>query len=169
MSANSSLLVEMLWRLKRGADQGQCPGVQFIHLNNLLRDIEYREDILRRIEASGSDDLKTLVQEIRAADTGEPLMAKPRGQRYEPRERQPKLPRSRGFKTAAWAFPVVAAAAVIVGFTAFENKAVRISQDILADTIWEAGKTYILEKTVYVEQGANLTIENGVTVTRRGR
>lgn len=164
MSANSSLLIEMLWRLKRGVDQGQCPGVQFIHLNNLLRDVQYRDDILSRVEIAGSDELKALVKDIREADVGEPLMAAPRTQRYEPQEKQAKAPAKRGFKTAAWAFPVVTTAAAIVGFTAFENKTVRISQDVIADTTWEAGKTYVLEKTIYVDQVASLTIESGVTV-----
>ncbi|WP_148862121.1 hypothetical protein [Marinobacter fonticola] len=164
MSAKSSLLIEMLWRLKRVVDQGQCPGVQFIHLNNLLRDVPYRHDILTRVEAAGSSELKALVKDIRAADTGEPLMAAPRTQRYEKAETPSANPRGRAFKTTAWALPVVATAAVIVGFTAFENKTVRVGQDVLADTTWKAGKTYVLEKTIYVDQGANLTIENGVTV-----
>lgn len=75
MSDRSSLLVEKLWRLKRLIDKGECPGVSFVHLNNLLREPGYRSDVLRRVEGAGSEKLKRLAEEIRAEDTGAPLMA----------------------------------------------------------------------------------------------
>ena len=76
MSGQSSLLVEKLWRLKRRIDKGQCPGVDFIHLNVLLREPAYRADVLRRVETNGSPELQALAREIMANDPGEPLMAK---------------------------------------------------------------------------------------------
>ena len=76
MSGQSSLLVEKLWRLKRRIDKGQCPGVDFIHLNVLLREPAYRADVLRRVETNGSPELQALAREIMANDPGEPLMTK---------------------------------------------------------------------------------------------
>lgn len=76
MADESSLLVEKLWRLKRRIDKGQCPGVDFVHLNVLLREPGYRTDVLRRVEANGSPELQALAREIMANDDGLPLMAK---------------------------------------------------------------------------------------------
>ncbi|WP_111497601.1 hypothetical protein [Marinobacter bohaiensis] len=165
MSASSSLIVEKLWRLKRAVDQGHCQGVEFIHLNNLLRDPAYREDILDRVAIGGDDELKALVREIRQSDDGQPLMATSRRQTYQTDPAQPR--RKGGFRASrvlAWALPVAAAGAAMVGFTHFDNRTVHISDDIVTDTTWESGKTYVLDKKVYVDQGANLTIESGVTV-----
>ena len=76
MSGDSSLLVEKLWRLKRRIDKGACPGVEFVHLNTLLREPNYRADVLRRVESAGTPELKALAREIREVDSGEPLMAR---------------------------------------------------------------------------------------------
>ncbi len=55
--------------------------------------------------------------------------------------------------------PATAAAALAaVGFTAFEPQTIRVHEDIIADTVWESGKTYVLEKAIFVES-ANLTLE----------
>lgn len=50
MSDHSSLLVERLWKLKRSIDKGRCQGIDFVHLNALLREPAYRADVLRRVE-----------------------------------------------------------------------------------------------------------------------
>lgn len=62
MSGDSSLLVEKLWRLKRRIDKGACPGVEFVHLNTLLREPNYRADVLRRVESAGTPELKALAR-----------------------------------------------------------------------------------------------------------
>ncbi|KAA1175844.1 hypothetical protein FWJ25_01540 [Marinobacter salinexigens] len=163
MSGDSSLLVEKLWRLKRRIDKGACPGVEFVHLNTLLREPGYRADVLRRVEQSGTEELKALAREIQANDTGQPLMADSSTTRIttpaEDTRKKSGWLRRRGLILV----PALAIGAVAAGFTAFENRAVRIDTDISHDTIWETGRRYILEKTVYVEN-ANLTIEPGVTI-----
>ena len=75
MSENASLLVEQLWQLKRLVDRGECSDIQFVHLNNLLREPNYRADVLRRAESSGSDKVRRLVRDIRVNDPGKALMA----------------------------------------------------------------------------------------------
>lgn len=165
MSDQSSLLVEKLWQLKRLIDKGECPSVNFVHLNNLLREPGYRNDVLRRVEATGSDRLKRLVADIRAEDTGVPLMATPATVSAKSAKPQTATKQRSWFRrNLVWMAPGAATAALaIVGFTAFEPQTVRISDDITTDTVWESGKTYILERAVVVDN-AQLTIESGVTV-----
>jgi hypothetical protein len=163
MSDNSSLLVEKLWRLKRRIDKGQCPGIDFIHLNVLLREPAYRADVLRRVELNGSLELQKLARDIIAEDAGEPLMAKSTAEVLDtPKERT----RHPGWlrRNALVVAPITAVfAATIAGFTAFEDRAVKVQEDIVTDTVWETGRRYILDGTIYVD-GARLTIQPGVTV-----
>lgn len=165
MSDQSSLLVERLWQLKRLIDKGECPAVTFVHLNNLLREPGYRSDVLRRVEANGSERLKRLAEDIRATDTGAPLMATPSAGPEKITDPESKPGRHSWFRrNLVWMAPgTVAGALAIVGFTAFEPQTVRVHEDIITNTVWASGKTYILEKSIFVES-AQLTIESGVTV-----
>lgn len=163
---SSSLLVEKLWRLKRLVDKGECPQIAFIHLNNLLREPAYRDDVLRRAEASRSEKLKQLAAEIRKEDDGLPLMASAASTTTSGSRKKATSGARRGWfrRSMIWLAPTgVTAAMAVVGFTAFEPQTIRVTDDITTDTVWESGKTYVLEKAVFVE-GANLTIQNGVTV-----
>ena len=63
MSGDSSLLVEKLWRLKRRIDKGACPGVEFVHLNTLLREPNYRADVLRRVESAGRKEARASTED----------------------------------------------------------------------------------------------------------
>jgi len=164
MSDHSSLLVEKLWRLKRRIDKGQCPGVDFVHLNVLLREPAYRSDVLRRVEANGNAELKDLAREIMANDDGMPLMAKSQDQLRDTPVKKPVSRRNWFGRNALVVLPVLGVAlATVAGFTAFENRAVRVDSDITADTTWQAGKRYVLEEKVFVDN-AQLTIEPGVVV-----
>lgn len=163
MSQNASLLVEQLWQLKRLVDRGECTDIQFVHLNNLLREPNYRADVLRRAESSGSDKVRKLVSEIRSADTGAPLMATAasrQGSDKGPATEQPGTRR----KHLVWIAPtLVAGALATVGFTALEPQTIRISDDITSATTWAGDKTYVLEDIVFVDNAA-LTIEAGATI-----
>ncbi|MFC4259711.1 hypothetical protein ACFOZ5_11790 [Marinobacter lacisalsi] len=163
MSQNASLLVEQLWQLKRLVDRGECSDIQFVHLNNLLREPNYRADVLRRAESSGSDKVRKLVREIRAADTGAPLMATTDTRQAATRQPAVEQPRKRR-KHLAWIAPTLVAGVVAtVGFTALEPQTIRISGDITSTTTWTGDKTYLLEDIVFVDN-ASLTIEAGATV-----
>lgn len=164
MSDQSSLLVEKLWRLKRRIDKGQCPGVDFVHLNVLLREPGYRTDVLRRVEVNGSPELQALAREIMANDDGLPLMAKSSDQTLSVDADKPAKSRGWFWRNALVLIPVIGVTvATVAGFTAFENRSVRISTDITSDAVWETGRRYVLEDTIFVEN-AQLTIEPGVTV-----
>ncbi|MDV2078743.1 hypothetical protein [Marinobacter xestospongiae] len=166
MSGQPSLLVEKLWQLKRRIDKGACPGVEFVHLNSLLREPGYRADVLRRVESHGGPEMQALAREIQAADHGEPLMARSRPStlRQDDRDTNQNSNRSWLRRRSTTLIPVAGVAvAAIAGFTAFENRAIRVSDDIVENTVWESGNRYILEKIVFVD-GANLTIEPGVTI-----
>lgn len=163
MSQESTLLVEKLWRLKRLVAKGACPGLQFVHLNNMLREPGYRNDVLARVEASGSDALQRLAAEIRAADDGQPLMQKSVGDL----SRTPGQEQTR----RAWLSPSrlwlligsLFAVALTLGFTSLDSHTVQVKDDIINDTIWQSGRTYILENTIFVD-GADLIIEPGVQI-----
>jgi len=165
MSDQSSLLVEKLWQLKRRVDKGQCPGVDFVHLNVLLREPVYRADVLRRVEANGTPELRALAREILASDNGQALLAQSSSrdtQRLEEPSRRPR--RSWLGRRAMVLVPaLVVGIAIAAGFTAFENRAIRIDTDITTDTVWETGNRYVLEDQIFVENAA-LTIEPGVVV-----
>lgn len=163
MSGDSSLLVEKLWRLKRRIDKGACPGVEFVHLNTLLREPAYRADVLRRVEQSGNAELKALAREITLNDDGQPLTVKDTASHRASSQEQEKETKGWFRRNALLALPALVVAGVAAGFTAFENRAERIDSDIIIDTTWKAGKRYILEKTIYVEN-AHLTIEPGTVI-----
>jgi len=164
MSDHSSLLVEKLWRLKRRIDKGQCPGIDFVHLNVLLREPAYRADVLRRVEANGTNELKALAREIMANDSGQPLMSKPATESLAAPAEKPTRKPSWFNRNLLVVVPVVGTLiAAIAGFTAFENRAVRVTDDIVSNTVWETGNRYILDDIIYVEN-ATLTIQPGVTV-----
>ncbi len=160
----SAQLVEKLWQLKRHIDKGACPGVEFVHLNALLREPGYRSDVLRRVADKGNPELGALVREIQANDTGQPLTAKSQDHvqiaTTTARAARPGW-LSRNLLLILPALCVAVGA--VAGFTAFENRAIRIGSNIVTDTVWSSGNRYILTDTVFVES-ASLTIEPGVTV-----
>ena len=162
MSENASLLVEQLWKLKRLVDRGECSDIQFVHLNNLLREPNYRADVLRRADSSGSERVRKLVRDIREVDPGTALMATTDA--YQPPHRQEATEQPRRRRHLVWAAPVVAAGAIAaVGFTALEPRTIRVSDDITSATVWRGDKTYVLEDIVFVDN-ATLTIEAGATI-----
>jgi len=170
MTDDSSLLVEKLWRLKRKVAKGECPGMEFVHLNNLLRDPDYRKNVLRRVSAQGSEELKQLVSEIRQQDRGESLMTSGSS---GSRERTQHSPQTNGeddsdspsYQKLAWLLPFgfIAIALTLYSFTAPERKIIRVVDNLTSDTRWESDKTYILEKDIFVEN-ARLTIEPGTII-----
>jgi len=164
MSNQTSHLVEKLWQLKRRVDKNQCPGVDFVHLNVLLKEPAYRADVLRRVEANGTPELQALAREIMASDNGQALMAKSVDQVPETFTATHSKQRHWFGRSAMVLIPILGVVvATVVGFTAFENRAVRINSDITSDTVWKTGSRYVLEKTIFVEN-SQLTIEPGVTI-----
>jgi hypothetical protein len=164
MSDHSSLLVERLWKLKRSIDKGHCQGIDFVHLNALLREPAYRADVLRRVEAKGTPELQALARDIMANDTGQSFVAKTPHERLARNNQNTPGNRHRTRRHRLMLVPVLGAFfAAVAGFTAFENRAVRVTQDIVSDTVWETGRRYILEDLIYVEN-AHLTIQPGTII-----
>ena len=119
--------------------------------------------MLRRADVSGSARVRKLVEAIRKADPGTPLIADTGIHRLaEPAPEAEPKPRRR--RHLIWLAPVMAAAAAItVGFTALESKTERVSGSITTPTVWTGDKTYVLEGPVFVEN-TTLTIEPGTTI-----
>jgi len=61
-------------------------------------------------------------------------------------------------------FLLYSAVAAMAGTACVRAATVRIDQDITTDTTWAATDTYILDTTIYVRNGATLTIEAGTVV-----
>ncbi|PAV24941.1 hypothetical protein CF392_13530 [Tamilnaduibacter salinus] len=164
MSEASSLIVERLWRLKRGVDNGDCQGLAFVHLNNLLRDPVYRDEVLEQVARQGTDELRALAREIQAMDQGEPLLARSPQPVQHTQRTTATSKRHPWRRRALWLLPAMGTAlAISVGFTAFENRAERIDSDITSVTTWESGRTYILDDIVFV-RNTRLTIQPGARV-----
>ena len=168
MSEHSSLIVERLWRLERGIERGQCEGLAFAHLNNLLRDPTYREEVLEKVIQGGTEPMKKLAREIQSMDSGEALMggytATPRNKPETASEAAASGEGRRGRPSALWLIPALGAAlSVAAGFTLLNDRTDRIRADITSPTTWESGNTYVLEDTIYV-RGTSLTIEAGARV-----
>lgn len=162
MSDQSSLLVEKLWKLKRSVDKGHCHGIDFVHLNALLREPAYRADVLRRVKDKGTPELQALAREIMENDNGQSFVA--RTSHESPRNTPESRPRSWKARYRLALIPILGiAVAAVVGFTAFENRVVRITQDIVSDTVWETGRRYILDGVIYVDN-AHLTIQPGAII-----
>ena len=170
MTDNSPLLVEKLWRLKRMVAKGECPGMEFVHLNNLLRDPDYRDSVLRRVSEQGSETLQQLVFEIREQDRGEILMASGSPENNPKARRAHRAGQEEGSKKSflqklGWLLPlgIIAGSFMMYSFAAPEQKIVRVVDNLNSDTRWESNTTYILEGEIFVEN-ARLTIEPGTTV-----
>ncbi|WP_077531165.1 hypothetical protein [Vreelandella utahensis] len=170
MSDNSPIIVERLWRLKRGIEKGQCDGLAFAHLNNLLRNPAYRDQVLTQVERDGTDAMKELASEIRSLDEGAPLMGSS-GQAQQgadaDADRQGEQASGASRRYGVWILAAITAAlAGLSGFTAWNERTRHIDSDITAPTTWTSGHTYVLEDRIFVRD-TSLTIEPGARVEGR--
>ncbi|MCG8313654.1 MAG: hypothetical protein MI976_10590 [Pseudomonadales bacterium] len=179
--------VSLLWRLKQASDRKSSSEIPYIHFNMLLVDPEYREEIIATVLNSNFQDLKDIAQRLDDASLDGRLIKDPSQvhvTRLTKRETQVSVappaqhidhqivrPQRRILPLVFGALGIVVlsflAASGYLYFreiSSFVNSEHLVSQDILQDTHWKAGDTYVLEKVIYVDAGANLTIDPGVTV-----
>lgn len=186
--------VELLWALKRACDERDRAEMPLVHFRLLLDDPAYRLQVARKALALDDEAMapiaRELVERIEAGRIPDDLSGYARKrQRAElggaaadaPGERKPEASgtgenaseaagEARGRLTrrlvpVALASVMVAASALLYGLSGTSEVAVRDA--ITEDTTWRAGKSYVLQELIFVESGATLTIEPGVTV--RGR
>ncbi len=177
-SGGRARAVNALWNLKRLCDARAAAGMPMIHFKMLLADPEYREDILQRAESLGDSEVRVQVAQIRAMKLQGALAresAAPAASRPPPVEPHVQaIPaQNRGSHASPIIITAVALAAILglayyllpMGQRAAAGpKTVQAPQQILENTTWEAGNTYVLSGPTFVEKGARLTIQPGVQV-----
>ncbi len=170
-------LVAALWKLKQEIGRRSLPEVPFVHLNLLLRQPEYRADIVNRALGSGDEVLVTLAAQIGQMDPGGPLLVDPRDQQWlQERDKQlaaaledeiERASRSgRGYRLGFIA-SAIALLVLTAGYAYWQmggSGVIDVSGTLSDETTWSAGRVYRLQDIVTIAPGVLLRIEPGVTI-----
>ena len=176
--------VTRLWELKRLSDKHTAQGMPFVHFSMLLSDQVYRDGILAKAERSNDTALRDMASELKS------LNLQGRLREAAPTNGSARAsaalsadgfsigaggsggsgakPKSRG---GAWRLIGLAMLGLVLlaGGAWFMTsssgpRTVAVDDNILQNTVWKSGNTYVLSKLTFVESNARLTIEPGVTV-----
>lgn len=184
-------LISVIWSLKIaiGKKPGAVSGVDFIHFNSMLRDEDYRCDVLSAAARSGDAEVRRLAEQAQelnmpgqlvrrpdkqaaakaevAAPAAQPAQTEPAPQQSEtPQDapaplRRPRIPRPAWAVVALTLFTGIAMG---VGQWLGDQRLQVISGSIAENTVWDADHEYQLQGLVFVESGAILTVEPGTRV-----
>jgi len=171
--------VAALWNLRQTAKQHPIPGIPYIHYNSLLRQPEYRREVVEAAEQSGIAELAEIAREVRERDNGEAALINSDDRAWlAQRDQRIAETYDRELASAARAKRRYALLAGVIGATAavaiigllFFSKLT--AENIIEGTLdgerrWSADETYILEGIAHVPAGARLTIEPGTRVLGR--
>lgn len=184
--------VELLWALKRACDDRDRAEMPLVHFRLLLADPGYRTQVARKALALDDEAVAPIAREVverieagripddlsgdarkrqradvasssRAGVDGDTEAHPAGGSSAEAAGEEGRL--ARRLVPVALACVMVAASVLLYGLSGTSEVAVR--EAITEDTKWRAGKTYVLQDLIFVDDGATLTIDPGVTV--RGR
>ncbi|ARU58918.1 lipoprotein [Oleiphilus messinensis] len=160
-STPNPINVELFWRLKKRIEELHIENIKLVQFKMLLDNTEYREHVIEQAKLSTDPELLEIIREIEKND-GKVGRARTTSAASGP---QP-IPQSRIYKQLFYGLASIFL--VVLGTTGFinlfEHRPVHISQDISSDQTWTRGEVYILDKLIYVRDGAKLTIEPGVTI-----
>ncbi len=176
--------VTRLWELKRLSDKHTAQGMPFVHFSMLLSDQVYRDGILAKAERSNDTALRDMASELKSLNLqGRLREAAP----TNGSARASAALSADGFsigaggsggsgakpKSRGGAWPMIGLAmlglVLLAGWAWFMTsssgpRTVAVDDNILQNTVWKSGNTYVLSKLTFVESNARLTIEPGVTV-----
>ena len=162
--------VDLLWAFKRRCDAHSAQGMPMVHFRMLLSDPAYRQEMLTRAQGFDDEELLQLATQLAAlpndavlADTRGTATGTARADTARPPGRMQRPLRT----LAPAALLVVLGVASLALFGLSGKQEVVVPEQIRSDTTWKAGKTYILTGRSFVQNGATLTIEPGVTVQGR--
>lgn len=177
-------LVEGLWQLKQVCEQQDDQGLRHMHFNTLMKDPDYRFDIIRRASASRNPKIRQLAQDLGSLDSRDVLIAKNTtaatrratnpdiaATRAQHRESLPQEDEARTRHTFGFA-PVAALVLVVVAVIGWQfrdmfglaGQQVVVSGSLFGAQHWTADKQWVLEGIVYVESGSRLVIDPGTQV-----
>jgi hypothetical protein len=173
-------LVELLWQLKQTYDKYGDGGVRYVHFSTLLKDSHYRDELINQAVHSANPEISTLGQRIRQLNIDGELAQAPANCDAQ-RAVNPDIAetlsasshrkslvssRSRPLYIGVGLFLVFALLGGLFYSSLFTGDSDResISGSLYGQHTWKAHKTWVLDGIVYVEAGAELTIEAGTTV-----
>lgn len=178
-SQQRARLVATLWNLKQATKQTPLPGIPYIHFNTLLRQPDYRREILDAAQSSGNPELERLASEAKILNTDESALLNPEDKRWLEqrdqriaaeygRELDAVARGKRQYRRLALAL-VVVFALVGAAYFAWQSMigATGVAGSLAGQHRWQAGREYLLEDIVSIAPGARLTIEPGVVVKGR--
>ncbi len=175
--------VTKLWELKRLADGRVAQDMPMVHFGLLLSDENYRDGILEKASISQDPALAQLALALMELGLTGPLRSRPNGfASHSGALAADGITLGGGGgaggssrSSASGTLPLwlvmglILTAFALVGGLWFAQQAdgprsVAVSDSLTRDTVWSAGNTYVLKGMIFVDGGARLTIEPGVTV-----
>jgi len=174
-------LVELLWQLKQQLDQSGGAGeIRFVHFNTLLNDPQYRDEVIRHAAHSSVKKVRALGQQLITVDQKNAALLSSSHQYAQPGNRAESAPqmqtqtqRRGGSSKRVPVISLIALALLLGSYAGWRyyqdiRQAVSgiqvVSGSIEGNERWRAGRTVRLDGLTFVESGAKLTIEPGVTV-----
>lgn len=177
-------VVNLLWQFKVACERDDADQLPFVHFNSLLNNQDYREQILHKTSHAEDDLVRRLATKLLEVSPPGNLIRPPNGVNgysqagataggagaisFPPSSESG----SAGGGSIGGARLVVGLLVLLLAFFAaaawhvdlLKLRKHAVPGSILENTVWEAGRTYVLEQITYVEAGAKLVIEPGVTV-----
>lgn len=171
-------LVEGLWQLKQVCEQQDDQGLRHMHFNTLMKDPDYRLEIIRRASSSRNPKIRALAQQLDSLDSRDVLIAKHNGASRGAAIINPDIAATRErltttTPTRGWRLPVlglVVLALVATGLWLFRDDLTPgarqqvVSGSLFGEHYWGADREWLLADIVYLEAGASLVIEPGTRI-----
>ncbi|QEP44392.1 hypothetical protein D5085_15415 [Ectothiorhodospiraceae bacterium BW-2] len=186
-----SNLITCLWELKSAMEESG--DTKFVHYNMMLRDDNYRKELIEKGVSSTNESVVKLAKQVEQINLPGSLIGEDARENYagpdadsaqlrqaansapspvperqvEPQRESDNRPGMKAGFSAGIAAVVLLIAAGIVFATYFQPKLSKeqlVNGSIYGQTIWSADKSWILEGLVFVESGAQLTIEPGTQI-----
>ncbi len=173
-TAPRAKLVEQLWQLKAAFEQAQDG--RSIHFDTLLRDSDYRRELINEAAMSRHREMRDLGRSLRVINTDGELRASQHSRKpvnpdiAEMMDWQSQQPAEEALRSRRWWLWLLLPAlllAVSLWWVLGRGHEQFVSGSLHGDHVWTADKTWILDDIVYVEAAATLTIEPGAVVLGR--
>ncbi|EKF75613.1 hypothetical protein A11A3_02052 [Alcanivorax hongdengensis A-11-3] len=180
-------LVELLWQLKQSFDQQGDSSLRFIHFNTLLNDPEYRAEIIARAAKSPNRKIRELGEKLQLANRDGGLLRKaarePGLPGSNPALMNPDIAETIGTRSSQhlgeqrrryrWLWLVAALVIAVGGYFSYHPaRQMLVGEQVVSGSLfgkqhWGANTTWILNGIVYLEAGAELTIDPGTRIEGR--